>query len=220
MTYEKLPQQTQQWLTSVEKIINEWDWKSQQMAEARGELVTCSRLADSLDAQCTLSADGLRQDEQLLGQFKVQVERSLAEAREAESDFDRRSELQAYGRRGNLPSPFFAQKLARMSDEIGILRDRIAQLDGAVSSASKPALSPDDLQRVLAHHKALFDAAASRLQGQHERIEAHRRTLRAALRRDPFTEAVNREAAVRDKYKPPDDLMPMPSQLSSSSNLT
>ena len=76
MAYEKLPSATQQWLSSVEKIINEWDWKSQQMAEARGELKTCERLADALEAHAALSAGGLRQDEQLLGQFKQQVERS------------------------------------------------------------------------------------------------------------------------------------------------
>ena len=35
-------------------------------------------------------------------------------------------------------------------------------------------------------------------------VEAHRRAVCAALRRDPFAEAHQREASVRDKYKPPD----------------
>ena len=60
---------------------------------------------------------------------------------------------------------------------------------------------------------ALFDRAAGRLQQQHERVEAYRRDVRQALRRDPFAESREREAMARDKYKPQDAPPTLPNQL-------
>ena len=213
MTYEQLPPETQKWLSATEEIINKWDWMSKQLPEVRGELSVCDRLAASLEAQTDAAADRMRQDEALLRTFKGQVDANLADAREAESDFVRRYELQAYGRRGVIPSPYFAARLQSMAAEVSALRERIAQLDGAVSSRSKPPLTIEGLHDLLCHHKALFDAAASKLQSQHERVDQHRRFLRTQLRRDPFDEARNREAAVRDKYKPADGPVALTPQL-------
>ena len=125
------------------------------------------------------------------------------------------------------------------------MRARAQQLDGAVAGLRNPALTTEELYSLLNRHKHLFERAAARLGGQHERVEvsqsrlhpprsasqpllspcvrslltdtgkpplmsldvsiacqAHRRTVRQVLRRDPFAESREREVSARDKYKP------------------
>ena len=213
MEFEKLPAQTKEWLEKTEKIINEWDWRAQQMPEARGELRLCERLADVLEHTAEAAADSVRRDEGRLATLKGQVEANLNDARQAESDFAHRFDLQAYGRQGQIPSPYFARQLGQMASEVVALRSRIAELDGAVTSAAKPPMAAEELEALLRQQKALFDAAATKLQRQHQRVDAHRQTLRACLRRDPFAEARQREASVRDKYKPALQQPPLPVQM-------
>ena len=137
MNFEQLPAPAREWLTKLETIINEWEWKSGQLPEVRDPLAKCDRLSTALEQQAELSADGMRQDEALLAAFKQQVEANLADARTAETEFVRRFELQAYGRHGAIPSPYFSTKLTKLAQEVATLRERIVQLDGAVASSSK-----------------------------------------------------------------------------------
>jgi hypothetical protein len=93
------------------------------------------------------------------------------------------------------------------------LRERAKQLDGALESSRRPALSLDELHGLLEHHRELLERAAAKLHGQHERVDGHRRAIKAALRRDPFTERREREAATRDKYKPADVPLALENQM-------
>ena len=138
------------------------------------QLDQCARLADVIERAASEMSDSMRQDEAQLVRYKEQVEADLKDARQAESDFNHRFDLQAYGRHGAIPSPFFASRLALMTKEVAALRPRIAELDGAVSS-TQPPMSPEDLEGLANHHKALFDHAASRMQVLHDRVEAYRR---------------------------------------------
>ena len=213
MQYEALPPVSKKWLADLEHLISEWEWRSQQMPEAQTELASGERLASSLEVSAELSTDELRQHEALLSTFKSQVESNLADARSAESDFVRRHELQAYGRHGAIPSPFFARRLAEMHAEVSALRARLKELDGAVESRRRPALTPEAVQAVLTRQKDLFDRSAQRLQAQHALVEAHRRDVRTLLRRDPFAESREREASTLDKYKPAEANLTLPNQL-------
>ena len=102
------------------------------MPEAKAELSTCERLATSLERQADAASDSLRHDEGLLQTFKSQVEHNLADARAAEADFLRRHELQAYGRHGAIPSPYFAKRLHQMEGEVMDIKTAVRQLDGAL----------------------------------------------------------------------------------------
>ena len=69
----------------------------------------------------------------------------------------RRHELQAYGRHGALPSPFFARRLDEMASDVVTLNARARELTGAVESRHKAPLDITGLHELLSKHKALFD---------------------------------------------------------------
>ena len=156
MTYEQLPQPTREWLGKLEHIISEWDWKSRQMPEAKAELSTCERLATSLERQADAASDSLRHDEGLLQTFKSQVEHNLADARAAEADFLRRHELQAYGRHGAIPSPYFAKRLHQMEGEVMDIKTAVRQLDGALEVHTHAASNLSPLTSHLSHLTSLL----------------------------------------------------------------
>ena len=181
MTYEQLPQPTREWLGKLEHIISEWDWKSRQMPEAKAELSTCERLATSLERQADAASDSLRHDEGLLQTFKSQVEHNLADARAAEADFLRRHELQAYGRHGAIPSPYFAKRLHQMEGEVIDIKTAVRQLDGAleVHTHTHASSNPSPLTSLTSLHSSSPPLTTGRTQAAAQRRPAPRSTRAA-----------------------------------------
>ncbi|KAL1528788.1 hypothetical protein AB1Y20_010113 [Prymnesium parvum] len=202
-TLEQLPDAAREWMLKVEQIIEKWDWVSQQPLEEPAALAEAVELADVLQARVSRLQDAQKRDEQVLASFKAQISTTLVDARQIQDDHRRRFELQAFGRTGTVPSPFFDRKLNELLADARALQVQIEQLSGSVAAAGNSPLDLAGLRELLEQQKLLFDQAAARLNAHHARLEAHKQRLCRALGRDPFAEARHRAAAVVDKYKPP-----------------
>lgn len=241
--FENLPKETQDWLTSTERKINEWSRVAERFPGTSFDIVASERAAEELATEAEIIGNRARLDAATLVGFKAQVQRAVGDAHQMERDFQRGHDY-TYGRNIAVPTPFFEAKLRAMKQEAAALQQHISQLDAALGGSaggrgywrephagavisvgttggrsagsrrdavrsahgaggSSEGATAEDLSLLLDAQHQLFQRAAARIQAQHSRMEAHRARLRQQLGYDPLAAARNRDAAVRDKYKPP-----------------